>query len=252
MGLTPKPDGNYHGLCPAHKDTNKSMSVKIADDGKVVIKCFAGCPAVTIVELLGSTMSDCYPPAGSEVRPPPPNIVATYDYKDEGGKLLYQVCRTDPKGFRQRQPADGGGWTWNLKNVREVLYRLPELIVSAPRPVIVVEGEKDCDNVRKLGFVATACTNGADGWRQEYLEFLKDRCVIVLRDNDDAGYRFAVDVAATVRGALIVTPPVAEKGDVSDWITAGGTPKQLGELIIGASEARCLETYEWHERLLKK
>src|SRR5262245_43639267 len=31
-------------------------------------------------------------------------IVATYDYGDETGKLLFQVVRFDPKDFRQRRP----------------------------------------------------------------------------------------------------------------------------------------------------
>jgi len=31
------------------------------------------------------------------------HIVATYDYADEDGKLLFQVCRFVPKTFRQRR-----------------------------------------------------------------------------------------------------------------------------------------------------
>ncbi len=33
-------------------------------------------------------------------------LVATYDYTDETGTLLYQVCRFAPKAF-QRRPAPG-------------------------------------------------------------------------------------------------------------------------------------------------
>jgi hypothetical protein len=42
--------------------------------------------------------------------------------------LLYQVVRFAPKDFRQRRPDGPGGWTWNLKGVRRVLYRLFELL----------------------------------------------------------------------------------------------------------------------------
>jgi len=45
------------------------------------------------------------------------NIVATYDYRDEAGELLYQVVRTDPKGFFQRRP-DGDGTTSSLSSAR--------------------------------------------------------------------------------------------------------------------------------------
>jgi len=50
-------------------------------------------------------------------------IVATFDYKDVDGALLYQVCRQEwtdggkqKKSFLQRRhvPGDGGGWVWGL------------------------------------------------------------------------------------------------------------------------------------------
>lgn len=44
-------------------------------------------------------------------------IVATYDYRDMSGALLYQVVRYAPKLFRQRQPApagEAGLWVWGL------------------------------------------------------------------------------------------------------------------------------------------
>jgi putative DNA primase/helicase len=57
-------------------------------------------------------------------RPRPRIIVKTYDYCDENGELLYQVCRFEPKDFRPRRP-DG---KFTLEGVRRVLYRLPELL----------------------------------------------------------------------------------------------------------------------------
>jgi hypothetical protein len=35
-------------------------------------------------------------------------VVAAYPYVDERGELLFEVCRLDPKDFRQRRP-DGNG-----------------------------------------------------------------------------------------------------------------------------------------------
>jgi hypothetical protein len=45
-------------------------------------------------------------------------IVATYDYVDESGVLLFQVVRFKPKDFRQRRPGlkNGKKWAWNLDN----------------------------------------------------------------------------------------------------------------------------------------
>jgi putative DNA primase/helicase len=38
------------------------------------------------------------------------HMVATYDYRDESGNLLSQVCRFEPKDFQQRRPDGKGGW----------------------------------------------------------------------------------------------------------------------------------------------
>jgi hypothetical protein len=75
---------------------------------------------------------------------PPPSaprrrIVAEYNYTDEAGRLLYQVVRTEPKGFFQRRP-NGNGWI-NRKSPRQVLYHLREVLEAAI--VFVCEGEKD-------------------------------------------------------------------------------------------------------------
>ena len=57
-----------------------------------------------------------------------PQIVATYDYCDANGGVLYQAVRYKPKDFRQRKPDGKGGWEWNMQGVDRVLYRLPELL----------------------------------------------------------------------------------------------------------------------------
>src|SRR5262245_18843335 len=95
-------------------------------------------------------------------------IVARYPYHDETGDLLYQVVRYEPKTFRPLKP-DG---TWNLKGVRRVLYNLPALIeaVANEQPVIVVEGEKDVESLRRLNIVATTNPGGAGKWQVEYSE----------------------------------------------------------------------------------
>jgi hypothetical protein len=124
--------------------------------------------------------------------------VATYDYVDESGQLLFQVCRFMPKTFRQRRPS-GGGWTWDLKGVRRVLYRLPVLFeaVTNKRPIIVTEGEKDVDALVRLNFAATTNPGGAGKWHSGYNEFLRGADVILVPDNDDAGREHMQAVAAS-------------------------------------------------------
>jgi len=38
-----------------------------------------------------------------------------YDYLDANGKMILQVCRTNPKGFFQQRPDGNGGWIRSLK-----------------------------------------------------------------------------------------------------------------------------------------
>ena len=87
-----------------------------------------------------------------------PKIVATYNYTDEHENLLFQVVRLDPKTFRQRRPARPddppdkvkNGWVWSVKGVRQVPFRLPELIeaLALEQRVFIVEGEKDVLDAR--------------------------------------------------------------------------------------------------------
>jgi uncharacterized protein (DUF927 family) len=156
-----------------------------------------------------------------------------YPYQDEGGSLLFEVLRFPGHKFRQRRPNGAGGWTWKLGQVRRVLYRLPQLCTADPaEPVFVVEGEKDVDNLRALGLIATCNPGGAGKWRQDYSDALKGRDAILLPDNDDAGREHARDVAdkiIRVAGSvrILELPGLPEKGDVSDWLAAGHSKDEL-------------------------
>ena len=92
----------YKALYPAHVDSNPSLSISKGDDGRILVHCFAGCPPQDILDYVGLQMADLMPGAK--------RLVATYDYRDESGKLLYQCVRYEPKDFRQRNPEPGGDW----------------------------------------------------------------------------------------------------------------------------------------------
>jgi AAA domain len=162
-------------------------------------------------------------------------IVKTYDYPDEVGELLHQVCRFEPKGFRQRRPDGSGGWIWSLGETRRVLYRLPEVLEAASqgRPIFIVEGEKAADALTALGVSATCSSGGAGKWRSEYAQYLAGAGdVIVLPDNDEAGERHAADIKNAIPPAKVLRlPGLPDKGDVADWIASGGTAEKLWELV---------------------
>ncbi len=130
-------------------------------------------------------------------------ITATYDYVDEEEQLLFQVLRYTPKSFKQRRPDDKGGWIWNLKGVRRVLYRLPEIIeaIHAGRAIYLTEGEKDADALVKAGEVATCNPGGARKWSPDFSEQLRDAEVVLVQDRDDNGRAHTKVVMATLAGA---------------------------------------------------
>ena len=176
--------------------------------------------------------------------PPKPTYECAYDYTDESGELLFQVLRyANPKTFKQRRPgAKHGEWDWKLGDVRRVLYRLPQLLAATQKrtPVFLVEGEKDADNLAGLGFTATTNPGGASNWRGEYTEVFRGASVIVIPDHDDAGRKHVDKIIALLHGIAqrirvfdlkMVWPECPDKGDISDWIVAGGNKQKLIELV---------------------
>ncbi len=54
---------SWAARCPVHDDRHPSLSVKEADDGKVLLHCWTGCSAVDIVAALGLSFADLFPDA---------------------------------------------------------------------------------------------------------------------------------------------------------------------------------------------
>jgi hypothetical protein len=57
----PKSGGGYTAKCPAHEDNHASLSIDAAENGRALLKCFAGCDNGVIVKVLGLTMADLFP-----------------------------------------------------------------------------------------------------------------------------------------------------------------------------------------------
>lgn len=231
-----KVNGNgWTAKCPAHDDERNSLSIGNGDNGRVLLHCHAGCSYEAIHTALGAV-------TGLTRR-----IVATYDYCDEQGNLLYQSVRYEPKGFIQRRP-EGAGWNYKLNGVRRVPYRLPELLTAdAGKVIFIVEGERDADRLASLGFIATTNAGGAGKWQADFSRFFAAREVVIIPDNDGAGAsharqiaQFLTGIAASVR--LLELPNLPPKGDVSDWLDAGGTAETLQSLTETAPLNQPLKT----------
>lgn len=234
---------HWHARCPAHDDRRPSLTLSPGRDGRVLIKCHAGCELPNVLRAAGLASEDIGPERRSRR-----DVLSTFAYTDEHGHTLYEVVRYAPKDFRQRRPDGAGGWSWRLDDVRRVPYRLHELKGRAD--VFIVEGEKDADRLWALGAPATTNAGGAGKWSDSYSADLRGagcRTAIVLPDNDEPGARHASEVVASLRGAgidahVVALPGVPPKGDVSDWLDGGGTLDELRSLAASGCHAPTVET----------
>ena len=236
---------------PRAPDRTPSLSVAKGQDGRILLTCFAGCTNESIVGALNLKPADLFPDRKYGASTNRSVIEATYGYTDEGGKLLFECVRYTPKDFRQRRPDPDkhGKWIWDLKGVRRVLYRLPELMrdIAAGETIYVCAGEKDADAMRDQGFAATTMPLGekrnGSSWLSEFTETLQGAAVVLMADRDETGRSHADAVANKLRRAVrsLRLIELSDRNgkpvkDPADWLAAGGTAGELRDLVESAPE----------------
>ena len=232
--------------CPSHDDKSPSLSVMppaIGDDW-LRIKCHGGCSTDQILSAGKLSRKDLAPPKTVVLKPALGPIVKAYDYVDETGRLLFQVCRYEPKDFRQRRPNGTGGWIPKIEGVRKVLFYLPAIMVSVANgeTIYVVEGERDVESLVLEGLAATCNSGGAGKWLPAYTETLRGADVIVVPDNDVAGAKHLEVVGHALQGAVnrlrVLRLPSTHNGrpvkDATDFFSAGGTLGEFTHQVSGA------------------
>ena len=269
-----KPSGNgWLARCPSHRDQRPSLSASVGDDGRVLLRCHAGCTTEQVVAALGLELRDLFPP---KVGPTPARngklatsgrtfataeaalavLVRklgqpskTWTYTDAAGNPVGLVARWDTPGGKTIRPISrrGDGWVIGAMPQPCLLYRLPEVLAAeAAQPVLVVEGEKCVEAARSLGLVTTTSVGGAAAAGKSDWSPLAGRRVIVLPDADDAGRRYAQDVtrlayaAGAVEVRIVPLPGLPDGGDLVEWIDAQGhsaSPEQLRAELFRLAEA---------------
>lgn len=111
-------------------------------------------------------------------------------------KVMYR--RTDGSKYGIWFHLENGAWKKGRGNAPHSLYIAGQLTGA----VFVVEGEKDCDTLHKLGYDAVSGEDGAGPgkWRPEYTEQLKGLSVVIFQDNDQTGKDYAQETAAAIHG----------------------------------------------------
>ena len=140
----------WMAICPAHADHDPSLSVRLAEDGRTLLHCFAGCALASIISAVEMTVADLSPdrplglpggprphadPRGNGAPPAPPTSpvrgpqeplrrdpfaesrgVPGEDLGDEGGGVVFTYRLMDgrlaPRHHRRKFLHEPKGWTW--------------------------------------------------------------------------------------------------------------------------------------------
>lgn len=261
-GCDPKKNGvGWKSRCPSHEDNAPSLSVSEGDDGRVLLNCFAGCKADSIVDAIGLKVADLFvpSPASTPMTAPSKSGFSTLDsaVKWMARKLdaiadcrwtynaSFVVVRFNLKdGSKEFKPfrQDSDGWRMKDPVGKLPLYHVPE--VAAAPIVWVLEGEKCADLAcDRLGLTATTSSHGSKSAPKTDWEPLAGKMVYLIPDNDQAGEKYVETVARILAGldpkstVKVVRLPLRDKGDdVEQWLAAGGTVDQLIALANATPE----------------
>jgi 5S rRNA maturation endonuclease (ribonuclease M5) len=187
--------------CPAHEDRNPSLSVT-GIPGQTLVYCHGECHWRDVLAAIELTPADLYDEKSE-----------TYRYTD--GRTVKRFY--DERG-KKRFVQTGAGPT-------STLYHLGELQTVEPGSVAVfiVEGEKDVHAIESQGGVATTAPQGAGSFHKVDASPLAGHKVNVVVDRDDAGAKWAAQVAAKLTGVVagIRYYNAKEGKDAADHIAAG-------------------------------
>lgn len=238
-------NSSYQCKCPAHADKQASLTIS-EKDGKLLLHCHAGCKAGDVLGAVGLSFKDL----GNQEAPnwykrleygQKKRIEAVYNYQSEDGKYLYSKIRFEGKEIRYvTVDRDRDTYQYCKKKDMATLYRLPELTkaIKDDFPVYIVEGEKDVETLRKMGYTATTA-GGVNDWKKEYAPYFTGARVIILPDNDKPGLelkdRIVKDLRHYSHSVCWAITSKEDKGDVTDYLQKEGhTKEDLRRLVLAA------------------
>jgi hypothetical protein len=243
LGNAKKVGNGYLASCPVpdhgqgNGDKNPSLSVTDGEDGNILFKCHGGCDQHTVFNAIKDmgllpALPD-RPEYLSNVRPIMPAIPVLeheWFYSDENEMPLFvkQRFKTfDAKGktYKTLRIMADGSRVGKLGDCRIVPYRLFELqqAVTNGKVVYIAEGEKAVDALCSLGVTATTSHAGAGGWNADLNQYFVGANVVVVPDNDTAGWGYATKIVESLLPVVksirvLDLPHLSHKEDAFEWV----------------------------------
>jgi hypothetical protein len=243
LGNAKKVGNGYLASCPVphhgqgNGDKNPSLSVTDGEDGNILFKCHGGCDQQSVF----STIKDMgllpqlpdRPEYLSNVRPIMPAIPileSEWVYTDENEiplfvKQRYKTFDAKGKTYKTLRIMADGSRVGKLGDCRIVPYRLTEVqqAVTAGKVVYIAEGEKAVDALCSLGVTATTSHAGAGGWNPDLNQYFSGANVVVVPDNDTAGWGYAAKIVESLLPVVksirvLDLPHLSHKEDAFEWV----------------------------------
>ena len=197
-------------LCPAHDDSNASLSISERRDGKgIVIMCHAGCDYRDVLAALGMSPRDLFDDDGIRGV-----YAAKRDYRYPDGRVVH---RKPDKSFPQSGNTKGNS-----------LFHADR--VGDAQTVYWPEGEKDVEAIEAVGAVAVCSAMGAGKADRADVSPLRGKHVIVIADKDEPGRQHAQQISKILAG-VATSARIVEAADGKDFADHFAAGKGLEELV---------------------
>jgi twinkle protein len=224
-------DLDWKARCPAHEDDDPSLSIGEGGDGRILLRCFAGCRTEDIVAAMGLTMADLFRDGGNgrwggrrqktyrrpalpiahftddarawfAKRAIDPDIAEAWGVTGDRGVVHFPYVRDGKLVNVKHRAITGDGRNWLEKDCELVWWGLDRCRGAAQ--VCIVEGEPDALAVATAGIPhVMSVPNGGTVGAMDYVAsgesvFASCHSVILAGDDDDVGRSCMDEIARRV------------------------------------------------------
>lgn len=230
LGQPTRIPGGFKCRCPSHDDKKASLSMRVSDEGKLLVHCHAGCSQDVVFRAVMAALGNGHdhstavfvvprkgkPKAFEIVSPvldaaPTPGdhcaglgkAVKVWSYRIADRRVAFRIGRFQTPGGKEIRPqvlvrrSGKLAWEWRAHPSPRPIYDLPGLLAEPDKPVMIVEGEVCVDAATKLlghRFIATTWAGGSGAVRLTDWSPLAGRDVTIWPDADKPGVRAAEQI----------------------------------------------------------